>query len=54
MTQIKGGRSEKQLSDLEIINFHEIDFRLKLLKIIQDLRNKLEAKTDKLEVPVMV
>ena len=40
---------EKQLSDLEIINLHEKDFRLMIVKIIQDIGNKLEAKTDKLQ-----
>ena len=36
--------SEKQLSDLEIINFHERNFRLMMLKMMQDIGNKLEAK----------
>ena len=39
---------EKQLSDLEIINLHEEDFRLMIVKMIQDLGNELEAKIDKL------
>ena len=39
---------EKQLSDLETINLHEKDFRLVIVKMIQDLGNKLQAKTDKL------
>ena len=40
---------EKQLSDLEITNFHEKDFRLMRVKIIQDLGNILEAKIGKLQ-----
>ena len=40
---------EKQLSDLEIINLHEEDFRLMIVKMIQDLGNELEAKIDKLQ-----
>ena len=39
----------KQLSDLEIINLHEKDSRLMIVKMIQDIGNKLEAKTDKLQ-----
>ena len=41
-------KPEKQLSDLEIINLLEKDFRLTIVKIIQDLGNKMEAKIDKL------
>ena len=40
---------EKQLSDVEIINLHKKDFRLMIVKMIQDLGNKLEAKIDKLQ-----
>ena len=35
---------EKQLSDLEIISLQEKDFRLIMLKMMQDTENKLEAK----------
>ena len=48
----KGARKkvpEKQLSDLEIINLHEKEFRLMIAKITQDLGNKLETKIDKLQ-----
>ena len=52
MTQIqeqeKNKTTEKQLSDLEITNLHEKDFRQMIVKMIQDLGNKLEAKIDKL------
>ena len=41
--------SEKQLGDLDIINLHEKDFRLMIVKMIQDIRNNLEAKIDKLQ-----
>ena len=40
---------EKQLSDLEIIHLHEKDFRLMMLKKMQDTGNKLEAKMDNLQ-----
>ena len=41
-------KTEKQPSDLKITNLHEKDFRLMRVKMIQDLGNKLEAKSDKL------
>ena len=41
--------TEKQLSDLEITNLHEKEFRLMVVKMTQDLRNKLEEKMDKLQ-----
>ena len=42
MTQMREQEktAEKQVSDLEIINLHEKDFRLITVKIIQDLENK--------------
>ena len=40
---------EEQLSEEEIRNLPEKDFRVMLVKMIQDLENKLEAKIDKLE-----
>ena len=51
ITQIReqGEPPEKQLSDLEIINLHEKEFRLTIVKMIQDLGNKLEVKTDNLQ-----
>ena len=51
MTQIREQENppEKQLSDLEIINLYEKDFRLMIVKMIQDLGNKLEAKINKLQ-----
>ena len=51
MTKIreKEIKIEKQLSDLEITNFHEKDFGLMTVKMIPDLGNKLEAKIDKLQ-----
>ena len=42
-------KKKKQLSHLEIINFHGKDFRLLIMKMIQDTGNKLEAKIDKLQ-----
>ena len=51
MTHIKKQEKppEKQLSDLEISTLHEKDFRLMMVKMTQDLRDKLEAKIDKLQ-----
>ena len=41
---------EKQLSELEISYLHEKDFRVMIVKMIQDLRGKkLEAKIYKLQ-----
>ena len=34
---------------MEIIKLHEKDFRLMIVKMIQDLGNKLESKIDKLQ-----
>ena len=52
MTQIKVQEKENteiQISDLEIANLPEKDFRLIIVKTIQDLGNKLEEKIDKLQ-----
>ena len=45
----KGKTLEKQLSDQEILTFQEKDFRLLMLKMMQDVGNKLEAKMDNLQ-----
>ena len=42
-------QTEKQLSELEISSLHEKNFRIMIIKMIQDLGKKLEARTDKLE-----
>ena len=44
-----GKTPEKQLSDQEILSFQEKDFRLLMLKMMQDTGNKLEAKMDNLQ-----
>ena len=45
-TQIReqGEKPEKQLSDQEIINLHEGDFRLTIVTMIQDLGNNTGGK----------
>ena len=50
ITQIreKEKTPEKQLSDLEIISLQKKDFRLLMLKMMQYIGNKLEAKIDNL------
>ena len=44
----KGKTPEKQLSDEKILSLQEKDFRLLMLKMMQDIRNKLEARMDNL------
>ena len=41
--------TENQLSDQEIVSLQEKDFRLLMLKMMQDIGNKLEAKMDNLQ-----
>ena len=41
--------SEKQLSDMENNSLQEKDFRLMIVKMMQDIGNKLEAKMDNLQ-----
>ena len=43
---------ENQLSDEEILSLQEKDFRLLMLKMMQDIGNKLEAKMDNLQETV--
>ena len=40
---------EKQVSDQKILSLQEKDFRLLMLKMMQDIGNKLEAKMDNLQ-----
>ena len=51
MTQIREQETppEKQLNDLDIINLHEKDLGLMIVKMTQDIGNILEAKIDKLQ-----
>ena len=45
----KGKTPEKQLSEEEILSLQENDLRLLMLKMMQDMGNKLEAKMDNLQ-----
>ena len=45
----KGKTPENQLSHEEILSLQEKDFRLSMLKMMQDIGNKLEAKMDNLQ-----
>ena len=45
----KGKPPENQLSNEEILSLQEKDFRLLMLKMMQDIGNKLEAKMDNLQ-----
>ena len=40
---------EKQLSHEQILSLQEKDFRLLMLQMMQDIRNKLEAKMNNLQ-----
>ena len=42
----KGKTPENQLSNEEILSLHEKDFRLLMIKMMQDIGNKLEAKME--------
>ena len=44
----KGKIPEKWLSDQEVLSLQEKDFRLLMLKMMQNIGNKLEAKMDNL------
>ena len=48
-TRKKEKTPENQLSDQEIFSHQEKDFRLVMLKMMQDIGNKLEAKVDNLQ-----
>ena len=45
----KKNKTEKQLSDEDSLGLQEKDFRLLMLKMMQDIGNKLEAKMDNLQ-----
>ena len=45
----KGKTPENQLSNEEILSLQEKHFRLSMLKMMQDVGNKLEAKMDNLQ-----
>ena len=40
--------SEKQLNEVEIGNIPEIEFIMMIMKMTQDLRERMEAKTEKM------
>ena len=48
-TREKEKTPEKQLSQEEILSLQEKGFRLLMLKVLQDIGNKLEAKMDNLQ-----
>jgi len=48
-TREKGKTPENKLSDEEILSLQEKDFRLSMLKMMQDIGKKLEAKMDNLQ-----
>ena len=40
---------EKQLNEMEIGNLPEKEFRIMIVKMIQDLRKRMEAKMEKMQ-----
>ena len=40
---------EKQLNEVEIGKLPEKEFRIMIVNMIQDLRNRMEAKTEKMQ-----
>ena len=40
---------EKQLNEVEIGNLPEKEFRIMIVKMIQDLRKRIQAKTEKMQ-----
>ena len=51
MSQMKGQDQtpEKQLNEVEIGNLPEKEFRIMTVKMIQDLRKRMEAKIEKMQ-----
>ena len=51
MPQMKGQDKipEKQLNKVETGNFPEKEFRIMILKMIPDLKNRMEAKIEKMQ-----
>ena len=45
----KDKTAEKQLNEVEIGNFPEKDFRIMIVKMIQDLGKRMEAKIEKMQ-----
>ena len=39
----------EQLSEMEISNLPEKEFRIMIVKMIQDLRKRMEAQTEKIQ-----
>ena len=51
MSQIKGQTKtpERQLNEVETGNLPEKEFRIMIVKMIQDLRKRMEAKLEKMQ-----
>ena len=51
MSQMKGQDKtpEKQLNEVEIGNLPEKEFRIMIVKMIPDLRKRMEAKSEKMQ-----
>ena len=51
MSQVKeqGKNLQGQINEKEIGNLPEKEFRLKIVKMIQNLRNRMEAQTEKIQ-----
>ena len=51
MSQMKGQDKipEKQLNEMEIVNLPEKEFRIMIVKMIQDLGKRMEVKIEKMQ-----
>ena len=45
----QGNTPEQQLNVMEICNLPETEFRIKIVKMIQDLGKRMEAKIEKMQ-----
>ena len=48
-TKEQGKTPEQQLNEVEIGNLPENEFRIMIVKMIQDLRKRMEAKINKMQ-----
>ena len=46
-TKERDKTSEEQISEVEIGNLHDKEFRVMIVKVIQDLRNRMEAQNER-------
>ena len=49
MFQRNQKKTQKELSEVEIVNLPEKEFRVMIVKMIQNLRKRMEAQTEKIQ-----